>query len=175
MRLAKYFLGELGRICAELKDHELPTRCDDAGKAEMLGYLAWSEKQKGRRSIQLQHSTRRNTHQRATYHDRQSDCSRHWSAGHRSHQFQSERLPDRESDPRQRPDFRGEISPVSFKRKVRDLIGDKDSQVWQHLQAEMSLTPEKFAILESRDRGFKDATSEEAWKKVCRRRSRNSR
>ena len=30
--------------------------------------------------------------------------------------------PDRESDPRQRPDGYGEISPVSFKRKLRDLI-----------------------------------------------------
>jgi hypothetical protein len=48
VRLAKYFLGELGRISAELKDHEIATRCDDAEKAEMLlGYLAWSEKAKG--------------------------------------------------------------------------------------------------------------------------------
>ena len=35
--------------------------------------------------------------------------------------------PDRESDPRQRPNGRGEISPVSFKRKLRDLIDDHDS------------------------------------------------
>ena len=31
--------------------------------------------------------------------------------------------PDRESDPRQRPNGLGEISPVSFKRKIRDLLG----------------------------------------------------
>ena len=37
--------------------------------------------------------------------------------------------PDRESDPRQRPDGRGEISPVSFKRKVRDLIENKAGEV----------------------------------------------
>ncbi len=28
--------------------------------------------------------------------------------------------PDRESDPRQRPDSHGEITPVSYKRKNRD-------------------------------------------------------
>ena len=28
--------------------------------------------------------------------------------------------PDQESDPRQRPDERGMISPVSYKRKLRD-------------------------------------------------------
>ena len=32
--------------------------------------------------------------------------------------------PDRESDPRQRPNGQGEISPVSFKRKLRDLLED---------------------------------------------------
>ena len=32
--------------------------------------------------------------------------------------------PDRESDPRQRPNGLGEISPVSFKRKLRDLVED---------------------------------------------------
>ena len=47
VRLAKYFLGELGRISAELKDIELPAKCGDAEKAEMLlGYLARSEKDK---------------------------------------------------------------------------------------------------------------------------------
>ena len=35
--------------------------------------------------------------------------------------------PGRESEPRQRPTGIGEISPVSFKRKLRDLLGDKDS------------------------------------------------
>lgn len=30
--------------------------------------------------------------------------------------------PDRESDPRQRENGLGEISPVSFKRKLRDLV-----------------------------------------------------
>lgn len=35
--------------------------------------------------------------------------------------------PDRESDPRQRPNGCGEISPVSFKRKLRDLLDDHDT------------------------------------------------
>ena len=40
-------LGELGRVSAELKDIELPAKCGDAEKAEMLlGYLARSEKDK---------------------------------------------------------------------------------------------------------------------------------
>ena len=34
--------------------------------------------------------------------------------------------PDRENDPRQRPNGLGEISPVSVKRKIRDLIEDHD-------------------------------------------------
>jgi hypothetical protein len=47
VRLTKYFLGELGRVSAELKDIELPPTCGDAEKAEMLlGYLARSEKDK---------------------------------------------------------------------------------------------------------------------------------
>ena len=47
VRLAKYFLGELGRVSAEMKDLELPPICGDTEKAEMLlGYLARSEKDK---------------------------------------------------------------------------------------------------------------------------------
>ena len=60
--------------------------------------------------------------------------------------------PDRESDPRQRPDQKGEISPVSYKRKIRDLIDDKEGQVWSVLAEELSLTAEGFFILESRGR-----------------------
>lgn len=58
--------------------------------------------------------------------------------------------PDRESDPRQRPDSKGEISPVSFKRKIRDLIEQKDGDVWQEVGKD--LNAEEFAILESRGR-----------------------
>jgi CRISPR-associated protein Csd2 len=62
--------------------------------------------------------------------------------------------PDKESDPRMRPDLRGEISPVSFKRKVRDLIDDKEGPVWKAVAQQFSkpLAPEDFAILESRGR-----------------------
>ncbi len=60
--------------------------------------------------------------------------------------------PDRESDPRQRPDGRGEISPVSFKRKVRDLIEAKDGAVWKAMKTEMDLGNDQFMILESRGR-----------------------
>ena len=63
--------------------------------------------------------------------------------------------PDRESDPRQRPDSRGEISPVSFKRKVRDLIENKDGDVWKEIAKELELKEEQFMILESRGRDRK--------------------
>lgn len=58
--------------------------------------------------------------------------------------------PDRESDPRQRPDGLGEISPVSFKRKLRDLVEDKKGPVWMSLANKLSLDSKKFGILESR-------------------------
>jgi CRISPR-associated protein Csd2 len=60
--------------------------------------------------------------------------------------------PDRESDPRQRPDGKGEISPVSFKRKLRDLVEDKDGLVWNDLKNKFSLKDDDYMILESRGR-----------------------
>ena len=64
--------------------------------------------------------------------------------------------PDRESDPRQRQDGRGEISPVSFKRKLRDLIDDKDGQAWKEI-SELADVKDKdrFHILEHRGRDRK--------------------
>lgn len=41
--------------------------------------------------------------------------------------------PDRESDPRQRPNGCGEISPVSFKRKLRELLDDHDAPFFKIL------------------------------------------
>jgi CRISPR-associated protein Csd2 len=64
--------------------------------------------------------------------------------------------PDRESDPRQRSDERGEISPVSFKRKLRDLIEDKDGPVWKEISQKLSLKEDEFHILESRGRDRKE-------------------
>ena len=63
--------------------------------------------------------------------------------------------PDRESDPRQRPDGKGEISSVSFKRKLRDLVEEKDGPVWKLLRDELSLKDESYTILESRGRDRK--------------------
>lgn len=62
--------------------------------------------------------------------------------------------PDQESDPRLRPDERGMISPVSFKRKLRDLVDDKEGPVWEHVAASFTpnLDKEKYQILESRGR-----------------------
>ena len=64
--------------------------------------------------------------------------------------------PDREGDPRQRPDGKGEISPVSFKRKTRDLVEQKEGPVWKSLAESLSLTDDQFGILESRQTALKD-------------------
>ncbi|MBP7509217.1 MAG: type I CRISPR-associated protein Cas7 [Prolixibacteraceae bacterium] len=62
--------------------------------------------------------------------------------------------PDRESDPRQRHDGRGEISPVSFKRKVRDLVLHKDGPVWKEISKSLEIKEDdylKYDLLEKRD------------------------
>jgi CRISPR-associated protein Csd2 len=71
--------------------------------------------------------------------------------------------PDQESDPRLRPDERGLISPVSFKRKLRDLVEDKKGPVWSEVSKSFSpaLDPNVFQILESRERDW-DTVSKEA-------------
>lgn len=70
--------------------------------------------------------------------------------------------PDQESDPRLRPDERGMISPVSFKRKLRDLLEDKDGPVWKGVSETFSppLGPDKFHVLESRGRDRKQIEAE---------------
>ena len=65
--------------------------------------------------------------------------------------------PDKESDPRIRDnDRRGEISPVSFKRKLRDLIENKNGPVWNTISTIMKLDPDKFMISESRETELKN-------------------
>ena len=61
--------------------------------------------------------------------------------------------PDRESDPRQRPDGCGEISPVSFKRKLRDLLDDHDAPFFRTYA-------ERCFILEHRGRDRKEIKKE---------------
>lgn len=70
--------------------------------------------------------------------------------------------PDNESEPRTRVGERGEISPVSFKRKLRDLVEQKDGPVWQEIAARFKppLDPDKFDILEKRGRDRKKIESE---------------
>ncbi|MBA4159367.1 MAG: type I CRISPR-associated protein Cas7 [Gemmatimonadetes bacterium] len=62
--------------------------------------------------------------------------------------------PDQESEPRTiDADGRGLISPVSFKRKLRDLVADKDGPAWQAVQAALSLSDGRgYEILETRGR-----------------------
>lgn len=68
--------------------------------------------------------------------------------------------PDRESDPRQRPNGLGEISPVSFKRKLRDLVEDTDGVVFKAVCEKLELNKEDFKILESRGRVRGDILAE---------------
>lgn len=62
--------------------------------------------------------------------------------------------PDQESDPRVRDNGQGEISPVSFKRKLRDLMELIDGPVFQKVTEKLPNPPEgyTFGILESRGR-----------------------
>src|ERR1700738_247712 len=66
--------------------------------------------------------------------------------------------PDQESDPRQRPDERGMISPVSYKRKLRDLVEDKDGPAWMEIANafQPALNADEFRVLESRGRDRKE-------------------
>jgi CRISPR-associated protein Csd2 len=63
--------------------------------------------------------------------------------------------PDAESEPRTiESDGRGLISPVSFKRKVRDLIAGDEGPVWQEAKRSLTIAPNgrRFKILETRGR-----------------------
>lgn len=65
--------------------------------------------------------------------------------------------PDAESEPRTlESDGRGLISPVSFKRKLRDLVADKDGPVWQEAASALHLghngDARRYQILEARGR-----------------------
>lgn len=60
--------------------------------------------------------------------------------------------PDREAEPRQRPNGCGEISPVSFKRKLRDLLDDPASPFMQTLPEKFRSNAEHYQILEHRGR-----------------------
>ena len=65
--------------------------------------------------------------------------------------------PDRDSDPRQRPDGHGEISPVSFKRKERDIVEAKSPEIWPILKERLknrgfTIADADYDILEKRGR-----------------------
>lgn len=68
--------------------------------------------------------------------------------------------PDRESDPRQRPNGCGEISPVSFKRKLRELLDDHDAPFFQSLPERFLEHADRYWILEHRGRDRKMIASE---------------
>ncbi len=60
--------------------------------------------------------------------------------------------PERDGAPRKRRGDIGEISHVSVRRKMRDLVGNKSGPIWLYLQKKFSLDATRFQILEERDR-----------------------
>lgn len=60
--------------------------------------------------------------------------------------------PDRESDPRQRSNGHGEISAVSVKRKMRDIVEDHDSPFFAALPEKFTANADRYFILEHRGR-----------------------
>ena len=70
--------------------------------------------------------------------------------------------PDQESDPRIRDNGQGEISPVSFKRKLRDLMEMTEGPVCQTVINSLKDKPDdyQFSILESRGRDRQTITKE---------------
>jgi CRISPR-associated protein Csd2 len=60
--------------------------------------------------------------------------------------------PDNDGAPRIRPDGIGEISAVSLKRKMRDLVGNKTGPVWLQIASELDLDGSGYDILEERGR-----------------------
>jgi CRISPR-associated protein Csd2 len=69
--------------------------------------------------------------------------------------------PDQESDPRTRDNGLGEISPVSFKRKLRDLMEMTEGPVYQKITQSLEKPDDyEFRILESRGRNRSSITEE---------------
>ena len=65
--------------------------------------------------------------------------------------------PDAESEPRTfDADGRGLISPVSYKRKLRDMVLDADGPAMQEARKQLGLTSSGFDILEKRGRNRED-------------------
>lgn len=60
--------------------------------------------------------------------------------------------PERDGAPRRRRGDIGEISPVSVKRKMRDLVANKEGPIWLYLQRKFTLDGARFDILEERGR-----------------------
>jgi CRISPR-associated protein Csd2 len=60
--------------------------------------------------------------------------------------------PERDGAPRRRRGDIGEISPVSVKRKMRDLVANKNGPIWLYLENKFSLDKTRFDILEERGR-----------------------
>ena len=70
--------------------------------------------------------------------------------------------PDFDADPRQRAtNGKGEVSPVSFKRKLRDIVEDHESPVFKEFCRKFEIKDEEhYCILESRGRNRSEIKKE---------------
>jgi len=66
--------------------------------------------------------------------------------------------PERDGAPRRRRGDIGEISPVSVKRKMRELVANKKGPIWLYLQNKLNLEDARFDILEERGRKREEIT-----------------
>jgi Cas7 group CRISPR-associated protein Csh2 len=65
--------------------------------------------------------------------------------------------PERDGAPRKRRGDIGEISPVSVKRKIRDLVANKKGPIWLYLKKKFDISDDnRFDILEERGRDRAD-------------------
>ncbi|MHA2254765.1 MAG: type I CRISPR-associated protein Cas7 [Candidatus Heimdallarchaeaceae archaeon] len=69
--------------------------------------------------------------------------------------------PDRENDPRHRDhNTKGEITGVSVKSKMRELMSNTDGPVFEHIVDKLGINRENFNILERKDRNRKEIKEE---------------
>ena len=74
--------------------------------------------------------------------------------------------PDWDNKPRQTNAGYGLISPVSIKRKIRDIFEDHDSPCFAEFCELLKINPERYWIFESKNRGYDNLSQNDAMKKA---------
>lgn len=79
--------------------------------------------------------------------------------------------PDEDNKPRTLSDGTGLISPVCFKHRIREMIEDHKSPIWEHVKKLLDLDEEHYHIWESPVKGYDVATpldAKEFWSKLVK-------